>query len=366
MELKITHKSLDLKRVINAATTYTRLGGSLMLPEVIEAMSRGAQSFVDMYDLHLAAGKRLAEITHNEAAYITPGCASAIVLSIMAVGKLSGPPLRTEVLIDASQRIPYDKAITFAGASIKEYGTIGKRTETELENAINENTLAIFWVAGSYVGTDALDIVSTVRVAKKYNIPVIVDAAAQLPPVSNLWYFTAEAGADIVLFSGGKALRGPQASGLMMGKSKIVNVAASLAAPNQEVARAFKVGKEEIFGLLQAVEIYVARDHEQDFRDWVITCEVIKSGLEKIRGVTGTTEIINEAGQPVPRVKISFDANHSADAAKKTYDFLISEDPSIVLEFSESLYISPDMLSNGEIDLVLAGIDRAVHSLSAN
>lgn len=337
-----------------------------MLPEVVEAMNRGAESFVDMQSLHAAAGRRLAEITRNEAAYITPGCASAIVLSILAVGRLCDSPTRTDVLIDKSHRIPYDQAITFAGAKIKEYGTNGKRTEEDLEKAINENTLAIFWVAGSYVGADALDIISTVKIAKKYNIPVIVDAAAQLPPVSNLWFFTTDAGADVVLFSGGKALRGPQASGLMMGKSKILDVAASLAAPNQEIARAFKVGKEEIFGLLQAVEIYVTRDHESDLKGWILDCDVINAGLQKIPGVTGTTERVNQAGQPTPRVKISFDPNRPADTAKKVYDFLANLNPSIVLDFSENLYISPDMLSNGEIGLVLAGIERAVNSLSSS
>ncbi|HUW87448.1 MAG TPA: aminotransferase class V-fold PLP-dependent enzyme [Candidatus Paceibacterota bacterium] len=350
--------------MINGATTYTRLGGSLMLPEVIEAMNRGAESFVDMQSLHAAAGRRLAEITRNEAAYITPGCASAIVLSILAVGRLSDSPTRTDVLIDKSHRIPYDQAITFAGAKIKEYGTSGKRTEEDLEKAINENTLAIFWVAGSYVGADALDIISTVKIAKKYKIPVIVDAAAQLPPVSNLWFFTADAGADVVLFSGGKALRGPQASGLMMGKSKILDVAASLAAPNQEIARAFKVGKEEIFGLLQAVEMYIAHDHEEDFKGWLRDCQAINSGLQKIPGVAGTTENVNQAGQPVPRVKISFDPSQPTDVAQRVYTSLVNENPSIVLDLSESLYISPDMLSEGEIDLVLAGIERAVNSLS--
>ena len=335
-----------------------------MLPEVVEAMNRGAESFVDMQSLHAAAGKRLAEITRNEAAYITPGCAAAIVLSILAVGKLCDSPTRTDVLIDKSHRIPYDQAITFAGAKIKEYGTSGKRTEEDLEKAINENTLAIFWVAGSFVGADALDIIATVKIAKKYNIPVIVDAAAQLPPVSNLWFFTKDAGADVVLFSGGKALRGPQASGLMMGKSKILEVAAALAAPNQEIARAFKVGKEEIFGLLQAVEIYVTRDHELDLKGWILDCDVINAGLQKIPGVTGTTQSTNQVGQPIPRVKISFDPNCPAGTAKQVYDFLVNQDPSIVLEFSESLYISPDMLSDGEIVLVLAGIEGAVNSLS--
>lgn len=354
-----------MKRVINAATTYTRLGGSLMAQEVIEAMNRGAESFVDMYDLQVATGRRLADITGNEAAYITPGCASAIVLSVLAVSRLSASSVRTEVLIDKSHRIPYDQAITFAGAKIKEYGTSGKRTEGDLESAINENTLAIFWVAGSYVGSDALDIISTVKIAKKYNVPVIVDAAAQLPPVSNLWFFTVDAGADVVLFSGGKALKGPQASGLMMGKSKILDVAASLAAPNQEIARAFKVGKEEIFGLSQAVEIYLTRDHEQDLKDWMLACDLINVGLQKIPGVTGTTESVNQAGQPVPRVKISFDPSRPANVAKKVYDSLLEENPSIVLDFSEDLYISPDMLSDGEIDLVLEGIERAVNSLSS-
>ena len=141
-------------------------------------------------------------------------------------------------------------------------------------------------------------------------------------------------------------------------------VAAALAAPNQEIARAFKVGKEEIFGLLQAVEIYVTRDHELDLQGWILDCDVINTGLQKIPGVTGTTQSTNQVGQPIPRVKISFDPNSSDGTAKQVHNLLVNQDPSIVLEFSESLYISPDMLSDGEIGLVLAGIESAINSLS--
>lgn len=358
--MKITHKSLGVKRIINASTTYTRIGGSLMDSTVIDAMARGAKSFTDMYQLLATSGKRIATLTGNEAAYITPGCASAIVLSILALGELDESKERTEVLIDVSHRIPYDKAVTFAGKKLVEFGGPGKRSEADLESAISEKTLAIFWIAGTYVGNDALSIETTVRIAKKRGIPVIVDAAAQLPPVSNLSFFTVKAGADLVLFSGGKALCGPQSTGLMLGSSRIIEAAAKLAAPNQGIARAFKVGKEEIFGITQAIENYLERDHEKDLRMWQKSCEKISTKLSKISGLSGVIHEFNQAGQPIPRVEIKFDAKLPSETPNKVYENLLAQDPAIVLDLDGPLFISPDMLKKGEIKLVIAALKKAL------
>lgn len=358
--VKITHKSLGVKRIINASTTYTRIGGSLMDSTVIDAMVRGAKSFTDMYRLLATSGRRIANLTGNESAYITPGCASAIVLTALALGELDESKERVEVLIDVSHRIPYGKAVTFAGKKLVEFGGAGKRSETDLESAISDKTLAIFWIAGKYVGDNALSIETTVRIAKKRGIPVIVDAAAQLPPVSNLSFFTVKAGADLVLFSGGKALCGPQSTGLMLGNSRIIEAAAKLAAPNQGIARAFKVGKEEIFGITQAIENYLERDHEKDLKVWQKSCEKISAKLSKISGLSGEIHEFNQAGQPIPRVEIKFDAKLPSDTPNRVYENLLAQNPAVVLDLDGPLFISPDMLKKGEIKLVIAALKKAL------
>jgi L-seryl-tRNA(Ser) seleniumtransferase len=241
----ITLASLGIPRVLNAATTYTRIGGSRMAPEVLAAMVQGANDFVELEELHKVAGERIAQLTKNEAAYITPGCAGAIVLSVLAILDLNKSATKNEFIIDHTHMVDYVQSIEFAGGVIKVLGSEGKRSEAELINAFNEKTAGIFFVPGLNRPPGALSIERTVEIAKQHNIPVIVDAAAQIPPVTNLWHFTRDAGADVVLFSGGKGLRGPQTTGLILGKIEIIKAAAKFAAPNTTKARSLKVGKDE-------------------------------------------------------------------------------------------------------------------------
>jgi uncharacterized pyridoxal phosphate-dependent enzyme len=247
---------LGVRRLINASTTFTVLGGSLMPPVVLDAMREAAGSFVDMHEFHERAGAELARLTRNEAAYVTSGCAAAIVLAVLGCrtrGELTNiaklphdPSLPDEVIMHAAHRIPYDPALQLAGVQIRQIGNVLQTFDWELEAAISERTAAVFWVAGSHMAPGALPLAEVVRIAHAHEVPVIVDAAAQLPPVRNLWHFTAEQGADVALFSGGKALRGPRASGLMVGRAELVQAARENGAPNQRLARAMKAGKEEM------------------------------------------------------------------------------------------------------------------------
>ena len=215
---------LGVRRVINAATTYTALGGTVLPPEVVEAMASASTSCVDMTELHLAVSRRLATLTNNEGALVTAGCAAAIVLAVLATITGGRPELILRLPADESlkrnvnihrvHRIPYDRAIELAGGHLVEIGNMMQTFEWELEAAIDESTACVFWVAGDHLPATALTLSDTVRIAHARGVPVIVDAAAQLPPVSNLWRFTKDLGADVVLFSGGKGLRGPQASGV--------------------------------------------------------------------------------------------------------------------------------------------------------
>jgi L-seryl-tRNA(Ser) seleniumtransferase len=364
------YAGLGLRRVVNAATTFTAVGGSLMPPEVLAAMADAAASFVDMHELHEAAGRRLAGLTGNDAAHVTAGCGAAIVLSVLAcatggdpaaIARMpAGDGLRTEVVVHAAHRIPYDPAITLPGGRIVQVGNVLQTFEWELDAAITDRTAAVFYVAGAHLPAGALDLATTVRIAHARGVPVIVDAAAQLPPHSNLWHFTRDLGADLALFSGGKGLRGPQASGLLVGRADLVAAARANAAPHQRLARPMKVGKEEIAGLVRAVELYLGQDHDAVRAGWDATVAGWLDALDGMAGLRAVREELNEAGQPVPRVRVTVPG---ADGVRAT---LWDGDPRVhVLRGSaDSFYLTPDTLAPGEAELVTDRILAAVRSWS--
>lgn len=357
------YSGLGVRPVVNAATTLTAVGGSLMPPEVLAAMADAASSYVDMHELHAAAGRRLAELTGNEAAHVTAGCGAAIVLGVLAcatggdpaaISRLPGMPV--EVVVHAAHRIPYDPAITLAGATIVQVGNVLQTFEWELDAAINDRTAAVFYVAGAHLPSGALDLATTVAIAHARGVPVIVDAAAQLPPHTNLWHFTRELGADLALFSGGKGLRGPQASGLIVGRRPLVEAARANAAPHQRLARPMKVGKEEIAGLVRAVELYLARDHDAERAGWDQTVAGWIDALDGVSGLTAAREELNEAGQPIPRVLVT------APGADELRAELWDGDPRVhvLRATADSFYLTPDTLEPGQAELVADRILEAV------
>jgi uncharacterized pyridoxal phosphate-dependent enzyme len=357
------YAQLGVRKIINAATTFTAFGGSLMPEEVLDAMRTAAGSFVDMHELHLAAGARVAELTRNEAALITSGCATAMLLGTLACrtrGELraiaalpESPGTPDEVVMHASHRIPYDPAIRLAGARIVQVGNALQTFDWEFEAALNQRTAAVLYVAGSHLPPAALPLEQVVEIAHRHDVPVIVDAAAQLPPMSNLWHFTADAGADLVTFSGGKALRGPQASGLLLGRADLVEAARQNAAPFQRLARAMKAGKEEIAGLLTAVARYVALDHDAEHRQWESIVEGWAVGLAGLPGVDVDIDSRNEAGQPVPRLYV-----HAGRGSGRVVDALRQGEPSILVlpDRDVGFWIGPDQLRDGEAETVLTQV----------
>jgi L-seryl-tRNA(Ser) seleniumtransferase len=192
-------------------------------------------------------------------------------------------------------------------------------------------------------------------------VPVIVDAAAQLPPEENLWYFTKECGADVALFSGGKGLQGPQASGLVVGSKELIDAMRANASPLQRLARAMKVGKEEICGLVAAVERYVALDHGKIRRALTETVDEWVTSVDAIDGVTARRLDINEAGQPVPRLEVTLSADH---AASDVIAALWNDDPrvTVLAGGDNNFFVTPDTLVPGEADLVLERLRTALRS----
>lgn len=362
------YDSLGIAKRINAAAYYTALGGSIMSPEVIAAMNDASKSFISMHELQLKAGQKIAKLTKNEGAFITTGAAAAIVLSILAFRTkgdineiqriIDGKGGPSEIIVQTGHRIPYDPAIRLAGSTIVTVGNAVQTFEYELESAINANTTAIFFVAGAHLATPTLSLEKVVKIARKYKVPVVVDAAAQLPPLSNFWHFTKDCGADLVIFSGGKTLQGPQSTGLILGKSVWIEAIRANGSPFQRLARAFKVGKEEIAGITTAVERYITRDHVAEFKSWERVIDAWVAGLATISGVRVLREELNEAGQPIPRVAIHFPRDIALDviATLQKLDPIVE----VVHDFRSTIWLSADGLQKGEDVIVLEQIRKAL------
>ncbi|MEU7745507.1 hypothetical protein [Nonomuraea sp. NPDC049158] len=355
-----------VRAVINASATLTALGGSLMPPSALKAMTEGAAHFVDLPELHDRVGERLAALTRNEAACVTSGAAAAITLTVAScVGEPARAfPADAEVVMFTGQRNGYDYAARLTGARIVEVGP----SIEELRAALVRRPACVLWFAGAHYAADALPIEDVIRVAGELAgppaVPVIVDAAAQIPPVSSLWRFTTELGADAVIFSGGKGLRGPQSSGLVLGKRWIVDRCRAHASPNQQIGRGMKVGKEELLGLYAAVEWTLEQDeeallasYEQIVDRWVV-------GLRGVPGVVAERGYPSEAGQPHGRavVRLLTTSGWTRDGLVRA---LWDGDPRIAVGVfgvpDDAIALNPQTIEPGE-DLVV--LDALVRHLS--
>jgi D-glucosaminate-6-phosphate ammonia-lyase len=359
------YERLGMRRVINADATLTRLGGSLMPTHVLDAMREAAGSFVDMYELQQVVGKRLAALTRNEAAYVSTGAAAGLVLATLAamtggdlptIARLieTGEAAKDEVIIHRGHRIPYDPAIRLAGARIVEVGNRLQTFPWELEAAITPRTAMVFYAAGVHLASGALPLAETVEVAHAHDIPVVVDAAAQLPPTENLWRFTRELGADLAVFSGGKDFHGPQASGLLVGTEAMIAAIAVNGSPHQRLARPMKVGKEEMIGLLAAVERYVDEDWQDRARRYEATVERWIEYFDDLPGLSASRLFPNEAGQPTPRCRVAFAAETGLSGAEAVR-LLWEGDPRIAVSVDgpDTISMTPELLEEGDESILL-------------
>jgi L-seryl-tRNA(Ser) seleniumtransferase len=303
-------KELGVRTFINAAGTYTFMTGSLMRPEVLEAYNYATNEFVILDELQDKVGERIASLLHCEAATITAGAASAITLA--TAGVLTGmdeqkaiqlPDLtgmKSEVIIQKSHRIGYDHAIRNCGVKI-----VGVITRKELEKALNEKTaMMLFFNGNNFVGE--IKDQEFVEIARKHGIPTFNDCAADVPPVENLWKYT-DMGFDMVAFSGGKGLRGPQSGGLLTGKKKYIQAARLHAPPRgNTIGRGMKVNKEEVLGMLATIESYISRDHQKDWDLWEMQIQTIVDAVSNIPGVKPEKHVPKVANH-VPSLRLSWD-----------------------------------------------------------
>ncbi len=368
------YRRIGVEPIVNGSTTMTRLGGSLMSAQVVEAMRQAAESFVDIVELQEAVGRRIAELTRNEAAFVSGGAAAGLFLSAIAcmARDLEGGVLRLgearhfprEFVIQRAQRYPHEESIELAGGRLVEVGSDAGTSEADLRAAIGPETAGILFVAGSPWARGGLSLEDVVRLARERRIPVIVDAAAQLPPPDNLWMFTA-AGADVVIFSGGKGLCGPATTGLVLGKAELLGRVAANASPHERrMGRPMKVGKEDLIGILAAVDWYLAQDHEALGRgyeamvDSLVRWGAARSDVEVVRDWPG------EAGQPTPRARITF-LGALGNERDRIMAELLAVPPRIAVEPSggDAIHVAPETLVPGEELVVADGIAKVLEAI---
>jgi L-seryl-tRNA(Ser) seleniumtransferase len=349
---------------VNAHSRLTRLGGSILAPRVLEAMAWAAQHYFDMAELHAAVGARIAKLTRNEAAYVTSGAAAGLTLSTGAciAGKdparvAALPELaedaRNEVVVHRFQRNHYDNNVRTAGARLVEIGQHRTTHAWELERAIGPRTAAVLYFAGPYEGPNLLPLDKVIAIAKGKGVPVIVDAAAQIPPASSLWSFTGM-GADLALFSGGKTLGGPQNTGLIVGRRDLVEACALLGSPNYAIGRPMKVGKEEMVGLLAALEHYLERG-EKEQRE---RCEARTAALiERLAGLHARRQFPNFKTQPLPEVVVEV-----GESRDQVIQRLARGKPRIEVapHGAGAIVINPDTLRDNDVDVLVERLRAAV------
>jgi uncharacterized pyridoxal phosphate-dependent enzyme len=361
------YEELGVTTVINCEGTMTMLGGSLPHPELESVMTMAGRHFASIPELEVAAGNRIAEmlkLPEGYTALVTSGAAAAIQSGL--AGILTGgdeafirqlPDLtgmKSEVIIQKTHRNPFDHQLRSTGIKLVEIETV-----EQLRAAVNERTAMMhFTNFANAAGQIKVD--EWVKLAKQYNVPCMNDAAADTPPVSHLWDYTTM-GYDLVTFSGGKAIRGPQCAGLLIGRKEMVANALLNNSPHEDtLGRSQKVGKEEIVGMVKALELFLAEDHEALTKEWQDRLEGISREITKIPGVD-TSFFTPDIANHVPHMSITWDAARISLTPQQASTLLRSWRPSIVIGSGEGrpgLAMNSFMLQAGEDKIVAVQLSR--------
>ena len=349
-------KELNVRPFINAAGTFTDMTASLMPPEVMAAINYASKQFVPLTELHDRVGERIATLVKAEAAMVSAGAASAMTLGtagvltggdpqkIVDLPNLTG--MKTEVIMQKSHRFGYDHAVRNCGVKIVEV-----ETAAQLEAAATPQTaMMLFYNNNNSLGQIRDD--AFVALGKKHGVVTMNDCAADVPPVENLWKYTAM-GFDLVAFSGGKGIRGPQSAGLLLGRKDLIAAARANAAPNgNAIGRGMKVNKEEMVGMLAAIERFVTLDHAALDREYQRRADVILKSLARIDGVTASITV-PEVANHVPHVKVVLDTAVTGITGQEISKRLREGTPSIGVRPGDELLIGVWMMQPGD-DVVVA------------
>ena len=356
------YAELGVRQVINAWGPMTIIGSALIRPEVATAMVQAAAWHVDVIELQRAAGRRLAELIGVEACYIAGGCAAGLAIATAAtmtggeaanIARLPATTgMRNEVIMQRSHRNPYDHAFTQVGARIVEIGHAWQSFDWEMADAIGPQTAAVVYVYSQRTMNLPLSLAETVEIAHANNIPVIVDAAAEVPPAENLRGLQ-ETGADVVVISGGKGLRGPQNSALVLCSEAMVEICIPHAAPLHSHGRSMKTTKEDMIGLVKAVEIYQALDHDVITQQWKAEVATVVAAMADIDGVAGAPGYAGYS-DGIPVAQLAIEPQVVGHDAVDIAAALATGDPSIrVAQDRQNLTINPQFLQTGELDVVI-------------
>ena len=360
-------KELGLRTFINAAGTYTSMTGSLMPKEVIEAISYSADEYVNLDDLQDKVGERIAELLECEYATVSSGCFGA--MSIGMAGVITGKDpkkvkqlpntngMKNEVIMQESHSIGYAQALTNVGAKI-----VKVKTAEQLENAISNKT-CMLWFLNAHTDRGEIKWEEFISLGKKYKIPTFIDCAADVPPVENLFRFT-KMGFDLVAFSGGKGLRGPQSAGLLLGKREYIEAARMHTPPRGEtIARGMKVNKEEVLGMLAALELYLEKDHNKEWEMWESQIKLISESASSVEGVE--TEIhVPKYANHVPSLRIRWNEKKVKISPNEVRKQLSDGHPSIqTVGDSTSVGITTWMMVPGQERIVAKRIKEILSSV---
>lgn len=352
------YQSIGVRPIINCKGTFTIISGSLSLPEVKRAMDEAGSHYVHMDELMDGVGKRLAQLTGAEWGIVSAGCAAGMtnVTAACLAGtdpeKMQRLPnlagLKSEVIAPAYSRNVYDHAIRMLGVKIVEVSS-----PEQLESAFNERTAMVYILAGpgddGPLGTEAVS-----SVARRKGVPVFVDAAAEDLTIPNLHL---KRGASVVAYSGGKCLRGPQCAGLLLGEKNLLQAAWANSAPHHAFGRSLKVGKEEIMGMLTAVEMWTRRDHQAEWNQWQSWLDYISVQVTKAPGVTTRTVQPDSLSNHAPSLVIAWNPDGLGITGREVAKHLYDTEPRIIVgdpegrrasEGETAIGIMPYMMNPGD------------------
>lgn len=362
---------LGVRPFINAAGTYTTMTASLMPPEVMAAMEAASRKFVPLMDVQKAVGEKIAKMLGAEAAMVTSGAAAAICVGTAgcitgmnqaAVRQLPDTTgLKHEVIMQRKHRNGYDHAIRTAGGKLVEIDTAA-----EFEKAVNEKTAMAFF-ANFQEPEGQIKAAEWVALGKKHKVPTFNDCSADVPPVSALME-RIKLGFDLVTVSGGKGIRGPQSAGLLLGRPDLIEAAKINTSPNSDsVARGMKVNKEEMIGMMVALELFIKRDYEADMREYDRRVKTVLDSVGSLPTMKHAVDIPPIANR-VPHLKLTWDTATIKISPKEVQKKLKEGEPSIEVNPATSekeLVIGVWMLEPGEAQVVAKRVREILKSASA-
>ena len=360
-------KEFGVRTFINAAGTLTYMTGSLMHDEVLEAINYGAKEFCMLDELQDKVGEKIAKMVHAEAAVVTSGAFSGMTLGLAGIltgmdekkvrelPHLECTGMKSEVICQASHDIVYNQALSNTGCKI-----VRVETAEDVAKAVSERTALMHFL---HIESDKGKIhhEEWVALGKKHGVPTSIDIAADVPPVSNLWRFN-DMGFDFVVISGGKAIRGPQSAGLLMGKKNII-AAARLSMPPRgfNIGRGMKINKEEILGMYVALEKYINHDHDKEWKEWEEKLALVNDSVKSIPGVI--TEVhVPPLGNHTPTLRITWDKGKVKITEKDLREALRNANPSIEVGggSENSVSVTVFMLKPGQEKIVASRLKEVL------